>query len=86
MVKKGDCHSKIVTADRYGIGLEVRILTKQLLRTVAQQKGPNQQVHKSYPILQDIEAYSKGRHTHQLSPASLPSVLKIEAVQPVPHF
>ena len=31
----------------------------------AQQEGPNQLVHRSYPILQNIEAYS-GRHTHQL--------------------
>ena len=53
------------------IVLEVLLLTKQLLLTIAQQEGPNQQVHRSYPTLPDIEAYSKGRHTHQMSPASL---------------
>ena len=46
------------------IGLKVLLLTKQLLLTVAQQEGPNQQVHRSYPTLQDIEAYSRGKYTH----------------------
>ena len=54
------------------IGLESLKRTKNLLQPLAPQEGPNQQVHTSYPTLQAIEAYPKGRHTHQLSPQLSP--------------
>ena len=47
------------------VGLEALILTKHLLLTVSTTRvPPNQQLHTSYPTLQAIEAFPKGRHTH----------------------
>ena len=79
------------------IGLEVLILTKQLLLTVAPQEGPNQQLHRSYPTLQDIEAYPKVDILTNCPSIAAITVLKLEAIveesfynllliQPVLHF
>ena len=56
------------------IGLEALKLTKKTPPSRYHHKrAPNQNIYTSYPTLQAIEAYPKGRHTHQLSPDSLSS-------------